>query len=71
MAGLSELHKKRISKSHKGSKNHFFGKHHTEETKEMMRNTHKNKSIKTIEGFVKFKKELALAIKLKKLKKNL
>lgn len=40
---VSEETKKKISDSHKGSKNHFYGKHHTKEVREMLSEKHKGK----------------------------
>ena len=34
---LSEQHKENIKKAHIGKKNHFYGKHHSEESKQKMR----------------------------------
>lgn len=60
---LTDEQKKILSDQRKGNKNHFYGKHHTEETKEKLKEANKNRqlSIKQLEGLkfgrVKWSKE--------------
>lgn len=47
---LSEEHKKNISRAQTGRKNHFYGKHHTEEAKRKIIEANKNtKAVKCVE----------------------
>ncbi len=67
----SEEHKRKLSESHKGlqkgEKNPFFGKHHTEETKEKLRQSHLGKpsKFKGVSMSEENKKKISIAKKAK------